>query len=1182
VAGVLVAPSFIDWEALKPRIIAKLSQETGRTVEIDGAIGLSMLPRPALSVEKVRLGNIEGGSEPFMADLAALDVEVSFWPLLEGRLQVRRVVLIEPRLLLEVLPDGRRNWNLAAADTAIQNGNGASEEKGDGDGDAGLDVALDSVSLRDGLVIYRNALESFEEQVALSEVQITAESLRGPFAGEGRVALRGQPLDIRLVTGELVAEGAIPVKLTLALPEAEAASFRYQGSISRHGRDISLRGGIKLAGDDLGELLAALPGGGARLPAALAQSFEIESKINYSGDRLVAEELSVGLGELSARGEASLRFGEMPDLRLALAAQQFDLDALLSASSEEAGEPAQEGNGQSDDQAGESPGGFALPDSLTGTAQFEIGTLVYRGQVVRQSLISMVLADGRLLVDQALALLPGGADLALTGTLTAAEGEPHFAGRVEATADNLRALLNWFDIDATAIPSHRLRRMVLTTRVEATPRAASLAEIDLELDVSRVSGGVALVFGERLGLGVGLAVDQINLDAYLPQGAVGDKPEDSTAVADQADDDAEAPAARLPAPLAQALGAVDANLEVTLGRLGWRGQQIDGAALDATLQNGALTLRRLSVDDFAGATAALTGSLDELAADPRIEQGRLELQVADSQRFGRALGLPSDSALARLGGFQATAEVSGSLEALSYKVALDALSGRLAGSGLLGDIAGAPTISDGRLDVERVTGADVARLLGLSASSPLARLGAISLGGTFAGSRQALSYDGWLHAGGAEISAKGRAEGLDADAPRIAAAVTARHPEPADFLAAVLKTSPLAPGIGALELQAEVGGGPTQVTLDALSGRLGDSEFAGTASVSLAGAVPAVTVDLTTGALPLDDWLASGRGDEDADDGDGRRAGEAARWSPEPLDLAALSALDAEVKLQAESLSRRALHLDGVVMAASLRGGVLDLQRLTGRIHNGSLSLKGRFDAAQPRRGLDAAVSLNLIEVDLGRVLREHAEVKRVSGPATLLATLTSLGRSEAELVRALAGNGRIEGHLTVEAKAEEQVGSLVLGVLGDKVREVRGLADVSSTMLSAFAGAPSLLTGSFTVERGVVTTEDGRLAGRGAVAQIRGTLADLPAWRTDLSTVIYRTGDPTPYLRVGLSGPLDRPNTRVAGQPFQRQPSQPQPETLPDTLPETLPETLPPPPSSGGLPDTEDVVRGLLKGLAQ
>jgi hypothetical protein len=131
-----------------------------------------------------------------------------------------------------------------------------------------LDVALDSVSLRDGLVIYRNALESFEEQVALSEVQITAESLRGPFAGEGRVALRGQPLDIRLVTGELVAEGAIPVKLTLALPEAEAASFRYQGSISRHGRDISLRGGIKLAGDDLGELLAALPGGGARLPAA--------------------------------------------------------------------------------------------------------------------------------------------------------------------------------------------------------------------------------------------------------------------------------------------------------------------------------------------------------------------------------------------------------------------------------------------------------------------------------------------------------------------------------------------------------------------------------------------------------------------------------------------------------------------------------------------------------------------------------------------------------------------------------------------------------------------------------------------------------------------------------------------------------------------------------------------------
>src|SRR5581483_10350280 len=88
---------------------------TGRALTIDGDISLSLLPSPALSVAGVRLANIQGGSTADMARLKSLDVSVSLIPLLSGNVQVTRVTLVDPVVLLETLPDGRANWQFTPA-----------------------------------------------------------------------------------------------------------------------------------------------------------------------------------------------------------------------------------------------------------------------------------------------------------------------------------------------------------------------------------------------------------------------------------------------------------------------------------------------------------------------------------------------------------------------------------------------------------------------------------------------------------------------------------------------------------------------------------------------------------------------------------------------------------------------------------------------------------------------------------------------------------------------------------------------------------------------------------------------------------------------------------------------------------------------------------------------------------
>ena len=117
-------------------------------------------------------------------------------------------------------------------------------------------------------------------------------------------------------------------------------------------------------------------------------------------------------------------------------------------------------------------------------------------------------------------------------------------------------------------------------------------------------------------------------------------------------------------------------------------------------------------------------------------------------------------------------------------------------------------------------------------------------------------------------------------------------------------------------------------------------------------------------------------------------------------------------------------------------------------------------------------------------------------------------------------------------------------------------------------------------VQDGVVVTEDTRIEGRNAQALTRGR-ADLPQWRLDSRTEVFRAEDPkTAYLTARLKGPLDAPDVAVGGLPFQRR--APAPAEAGDTpapgapAPEApAPEATPPRKIK-----PEDVIKNLLKSL--
>ncbi|MEQ8354856.1 MAG: AsmA family protein [Kiloniellaceae bacterium] len=1114
--ALLVLPSFWDWNGEKDRIAAWVKQQSGRDLTIAGDVTLHLLPAPAFSAREVTLANIEGGSDAAMVQLEELRVRVALLPLLSGTVRVESVTLVKPQVRLEVLPDGRANWDFAGAPRPGATGPGATGPGAAGPGGPDPDasdpgasppgaapaklaaageesIRVDSFIIEGGRVRYSDAQTGRTEVVDDLNAELGAESLIGPFVAGGAATYQGVPVEFDFSLDRVIEGGATAVSLSLTLPRSDA-SGQFLGALSRHDALRTLRGRLQVKGDDLGRMIAGLPLAAplSGLPPQLAQPFELSAEITGSDSEATADAVAFSLGPVLLGGKISARLGDVPDFTVDLAAKTVDLDKLLAlqgaapAKASAAARPQDNATTAAvpaapDADAGTmgAGAGFELPKTVSASVTLSADALLYRGQTVRQVRAAARLEGGEVTLEQAAAQLPGSSDVALSGRLSAAKG-PRFDGTLEARSDSLRGLLQWLGVDTSEVPADRLRRMVVKTGFEAGADRITLRETDLQLDVSRLTGGIAIALRDRPGLGIGVTLDKINLDAYLPdQGAPAPTtgtPQRERAVGESGAVPGVAPAPARNEPAGMALlGGFDANFDVKVGQLTYRGVPLNGLRLDATLQRGGVVVRELSVADLAGSRGSFAGSLANIDRDPSVD-GSLDISVAALSRLTKALGI----------------------------------------DGI------------GQLPLE-----------------------SFSLAGAVNGNRDQLRFDQSLTALNGTLRAAGKAE-LQPAALAIDAAVKLNHPDLSVLLGELLRDSEVPAGLGPVALQGQLSAAPAALQLSALEGEIaGVKILAGDVGLGLAGARPKVTAELTTGVMPLAALAApaaagkksgktqgktgAGQSAKTGSGGDSRPAGRG-RWSTKPIDVAALRDFDADLKLHAKAILIDQLRLSDAEVEAVLAGGLLDLKRFDAKTYGGTLSVTGTADArATARDGLEIATAVAATNIEMKDLLRDMTDSDRFSGPMSLRGNLNSQGSSEAALVSALSGSGKLDGSITAAAKVEEQAGALLLGILGKKVKEVQGITDSTTMLFGAFAGAPAKVDGTFVVDQGVLRSDDLRVRGRDAVAMTAGN-ANLPVWRVESRTDVFRDADPqTAYLTAVLRGPLDSPDVGINGQPFQR-----------------------------------------------
>lgn len=1088
IAAALLAPYIIDLGARKDALVRLASLATGRNLVIEGPMGFRLLPSPTVSLSGLRLANVAGAAEPDLLRIARLDARLSLGSLLLGQIEIETLDLAGAEINLERLADGRDNWTFTGATAGA-----LSDPQVLGPVTGGLPLHVRRLGLDKATVILRRADGTAERLEDLSAA-LKAEAPNGPFALDGHALLHGQTLAVTLSAGRLQAGQPTPFGLGLKLG-GDAARLQFSGTASTSGTP-GLEGKLSLVSSDAGKAASSL---GHELPKPLAGALDLEAAVSATVDRISISGLSLRAGDIALTGEitgnrAGAEGGPAQvDARLAMG--QIDLDVLIAAlgaapGTSSASPPAVVA------EAAPVTAPFVLPAGFDGRLVLDIGALGLNGGVVQQVALEANLAGGIITLTKGAALLPGGSDARLIGQVRQTALGPRFDGTLDLASNNLPGLATWLGLKGGFAPGDRVAQLKLATRIGATAEVVQFADINLQLDGSRLTGAAAVALRARPSFSIDAAIDQLDLDAYAVGAGAG-------------------------LPSLDGLADFDTNFRLTVGRLTWRAATITGIDADLALLHGTLNLNRLEVADLAGARLSGGGMVRDLGGQPVMDMNLL-LDAADPAAVLRLAGLTPPVG-ARLGAGHLDLNLTGASESQMLRLQARLGDATVLLNGTVTDLLGMAK-ADLTIQAAAPNLAGLAQTAGLAFAPPADADQPLTLAGTVAGSLEDASLHLGVDLAGGRLEVQGKAD-LARGLAHGNLVVSARAADGTLFLRGLglvlAEAAPTAVPAAGAPATGDALGLDTTVTWDEETVALaGFKASFGTADLVLdarrvAGPRPRLEATVSAGELNLSRFRLG----SDADNAS------ATRWSTVALPLDWLRTSDGAVTFAVRRLVWRGGEMADLRGKAGFADGTLTLADTTAALWGGTLGMDGSL-AAGTSPAVAPALSLGgrLANADFAAAGLDR--LLHLTGRFDARLNLSAQGASPAALVASLAG--------PVDVTARDgALGGFDLGRVADDVdARVRPTEIVGLIALGLGGGATPFgaLEGNWTLDGGIARPGSFRADIRRITTQMAATI-DLPAWTLDARGAFAIDGavgaPPIGYL---LSGSLDSPKQRLDG----------------------------------------------------
>ena len=490
----MVAMSF-NPTAYEKGVISYLSRLTGREVTIGGTTSVTWNPVPTITLNNVRISNIDKSANPTMLSIEKVQVTIAWDSLLKSPLEIKSIELTRPVLYLERLASNRTNFSfpflldpkfhLQESDLLDNNASGSTK--------------IESMVIKEGVVHYENQITGLTIEATNIDGTLSADTVRGPFRFNGTGVVGNGQYTLTSTVGTFQSTAPIAVNAQLSETTTKTETV-ISGNLTPTNIDKWFSGAVQF---NVGRLdaflgLLKLPAPEVAEKAKASGSFSVE--IGPATDALKDLVMQIGEGNNKAAFTGTIRrvaTGKMPQYTVNLATDQFNPEQWKSYLS------GLNWNWLKDDENYPETRFRFVAKAMT----FENGTL-------QDIVLDGKYEKGRVDIQKSSVKLPDGAKMSFNAIGKMSKDEPTLVFGIRAEMPSVQGIAKWLlpDESWSAAPA-LVKKGVYAGRVTWAPDYVTVQFSEFKVGDTDVRGELRKNFADN-GYLLKLAFSNINLDEY--------------------------------------------------------------------------------------------------------------------------------------------------------------------------------------------------------------------------------------------------------------------------------------------------------------------------------------------------------------------------------------------------------------------------------------------------------------------------------------------------------------------------------------------------------------------------------------------------------------------------------------------------------------------------------------------
>ncbi len=312
VVGVYILLTRYDCNDLKPLISQATLDATGRKLTIDGDINLDIGFRPTIVLTDIKFQNAPWGSRPELLQIRRFEIHVALFPLITGKIKIKRCVVFEPNILLETDESGRLNID-----------NISSTEKTNLPA-----LAINNVKVIRGKLSFKDGKSGGTHEIKLKSFTANAQGFNNPLEISSDGDINGESFQVRGTLGPIAdmlnPEKACTIDLTFKALDTIA---KLKGSLKDPLHQSGLDLGFTIQAQDLTKLSKVV---GKQVP--FDEKFQIAGRVSdvkAKSYKITDYEISLGNNKIYGSIEIDLS-NKRTHFSSDLFSDTLDLRPLLS------------------------------------------------------------------------------------------------------------------------------------------------------------------------------------------------------------------------------------------------------------------------------------------------------------------------------------------------------------------------------------------------------------------------------------------------------------------------------------------------------------------------------------------------------------------------------------------------------------------------------------------------------------------------------------------------------------------------------------------------------------------------------------------------------------------------------------------------------------------------------------